>query len=103
MFKSFKVRIYPDDFQIDLFKKTFGCCRKVYNHFLSEKEEFYKSDGKYLSYNDCSSRLTVLKDDLTYLREVDSTALVQSLRNLENAFKRFFDGISDFPRFKSNI
>jgi len=32
---------------------------------------------------------------------VDSQALVQSLRNLETAFKRFFQGISKYSRYKS--
>ncbi|MBE6494495.1 MAG: transposase [Methanosphaera stadtmanae] len=45
--------------------------------------------------------LTVHKKSNTWLRELDSQALLQSLRNLETAFKRFFKGTSKYPRYKS--
>lgn len=45
--------------------------------------------------------LTEQKCFKEWLREVDSTALIQSLRNLETAFERFFKGISNYPNYKS--
>lgn len=101
MYKSYVVRIDPDESQRIFFAKQFGCSRKVFNHFLSEKKLFYEENGGYLSYNECAHRLTDLKKELTYLKEVDSTAMVQSLRNLETAFERFFKKISGYPKFKS--
>ena len=101
MYKSFVVSIDPDEYQRSFFAKQFGCCRKVFNHYLSEKKLFYEECGEYLSYNECAHRLTGLKKELTYLKEVDSTALIQSLRNLETAFDRFFKNISGYPKFKS--
>ncbi len=68
---------------------------------MSEKKDEYELFGGYLSYNECSRRLTELKEEKTWLKEVDSTALIQSLRNLENVYERFFNHISGFPRFKS--
>ena len=44
--------------------------------------------------------LTEQKCCKEWLREVDSTALIQSLRNLETAFERFFKGISNYSRYK---
>jgi putative transposase len=38
---------------------------------------------------------------LEWLQEVDSTALQNSLKHLEDAFKRFFSRQNDRPRFKS--
>lgn len=45
--------------------------------------------------------LTEHKKYNSWLWDADSQALIQSLRNLEAAFKRFFKGISDYPRYKS--
>ena len=101
MFKSYVVRIYPSIVQMDFFQRQFGCCRKVFNIFLSRKKRVYELSGEYLSYNECSRELTLMKKQNSWLREVDSQALIQSLRNLETAYKRFFKRISDFPRFKS--
>ena len=88
-------------FRKKFFIRQFGCCRYVYNTFLSEKKDEYELFGGYLSYNECSRRLTELKEEKTWLKEVDSTALIQSLRNLENVYERFFNHISGFHRFKS--
>lgn len=101
MYKVYVVRIYPSVFQENFFIRQFGCCRYVFNTFLSEKKLEYELFGEYLSYNDCSCKLTELKKEKTWLKEVDSIALIQSLRNLENAYDRFFNHISGFPRFKS--
>ena len=101
MFKSYVVRIYPSIVQMDFFQRQFGCCRKVFNTFLSRKKRIYELNGEYLSYNECSHELTLMKKQNSWLREVDSQALIQSLRNLETAYKRFFKKISEFPRFKS--
>ena len=99
--KAYKFRIYPDSNQALLIVKTIGCSRFVFNHFLAERSSSYKSEKKTLSYNNCSAMLTQLKKELTWLKEVDSTALQSSLRFLDDSFKRFFSRQNDYPRFKS--
>ena len=42
-----------------------------------------------------------LKSELLWLKEVDSTALQSSLRDLENAFQKFFKEHTGFPKFHS--
>ena len=39
--KSLKLRIYPTEEQFQLINQTFGCCRKLYNEHLQERNEFY--------------------------------------------------------------
>ena len=99
--KAYKFRIYPNSNQVQLIVKTIGCSRFVFNHFLAERSILYESEKKTLSYNDCSAMLTQLKKELTWLKEVDSTALQSSLRFLDDSFKRFFSRQNDYPRFKS--
>jgi len=104
--KAYEFRAYPKKEQCVLAQKTFGCVRFVYNHYLNAKIESYKKVGKSLSYNECSKDMTALKKTLPWLNEVDSTALQSSLKNLDNAFSMFFDGIKHgrkvgFPKFKT--
>ena len=99
--KVYKFRIYPNKEQEILINKTFGCCRFVFNHFLAKWNDIYKETGKGLTYNACSSQLTQLKKELVWLKEVDSIALQSSLKNLVDAYNRFFKKQNDKPRFKS--
>ena len=99
--KAYKFRIYPNKQQEVLINKTFGCCRFIFNHFLAKWNDTYKETGKGLTYNSCSAQLTQLKKELTWLKEVDSIALQSSLKNLADAYSRFFKKQNDRPRFKS--
>ena len=53
-----------------------------------------------MSYYQCTKELTRLKKERTFLKEVDSVALQQSLRHLDTAFDRFFSGDCGYPKFK---
>ena len=44
--KGYVLRLYPTDKQKELINKTIGCTRFVYNHFLDEKINDYKTIGK---------------------------------------------------------
>ncbi|MGZ0086659.1 IS200/IS605 family element RNA-guided endonuclease TnpB [Caldibacillus thermoamylovorans] len=99
--KAYKFRIYPNKQQEVLMTKTFGCSRFVFNYFLAKWEDAYKQTGKGLTYKTCSSQLTQLKKELTWLNEVDSVALQSSLKNLADAYARFLKKQNDKPRFKS--
>ena len=101
MEKAYKFRMYPNKHQKVLINKTFGCCRFVYNRYLAKRIESYKNNEETYSYKQCSSDLTNLKKELVWLKEVDSTSLQSSLKDLETAYKKFFKEKSGFPKFKS--
>ena len=95
--RAFKYRIYPNQEQEELFMKTFGCCRKVWNLMLADKIARYQSDGSML-YNTPA----MYKNDYPYLREVDSLALANVQLHLQSAYKAFFERPNiGFPKFKS--
>ena len=48
--KAFKFRIYPNQKQLELINQTFGCVRFVYNHFLNQRNELYKTEQKSTTY-----------------------------------------------------
>ncbi len=103
MFTSIKFRLYPNKEQIVLFQKTVGCCRRVYNDALHYKIKIYKKTGRSVSQYDLMEKLTRVKkkDEYSYLKEVDSTALQNSLKDLNDAYQRFFKHGNGFPRFKA--
>ena len=101
MLKGVRFRLYPNKEQRNLINRTLGCCRYVYNQALNWRMLAYNADGTSLSYSDTSYGLTSLKHQFDWLREVDSIALQQALRDLDVAYKNFFEHRSGYPKFKS--
>lgn len=101
MERAYKIRIYPNSMQRKLIHKTFGCIRFVYNHFLNKKIETYKSENRTISFVESSRMLTELKKELVWLKEPDKCALQNALKDLDNAYQKFFKAGSGFPKFKS--
>ena len=67
---------------------------------LNLKEKLYKNFNINLSYNNMSKILTELKRHKLWLCKVDAVVLQQSLKNLDNAYQKFFSG-NGYPKFKS--
>ncbi|WP_228061783.1 RNA-guided endonuclease InsQ/TnpB family protein [[Phormidium] sp. LEGE 05292] len=103
MLTALKVRVYPNKEQQVALAQNFGSCRFVWNYYLNKSHTQYQETGKGLSYCDMAKDLTQLKkhEDFFWLREASSSALQQSLKNLEAAFKNFFERRAKFPKFKS--
>ena len=108
MKKAFKFRIYPNNDQINQIQRTFGCCRFVYNYFLNQRINHYEKCGDSLNFALMCQGITVLKNnnDKMWLREVDSTALQSSVKDLDMAYQNFFRRKKHgkkpgFPKFKS--
>ena len=108
MERGFKYRIYPNESQRDQIARTFGCCRFVYNRALDVKKTAYSETGKSIATNDLIKMIPALKrdPDTSWLAQVDSMALQQSIRDLDRAYKNFFRRVREggkpgFPKFKS--
>ena len=101
MEKAYRYRIYPNKKQKEIIAKTFGCCRFVYNKYLAKRIEMYKQNKETFSYVQCANDMKKLKSELVWLKEVDSTALQSSLKDLDSAYQKFFKEHSGFPKFKS--
>lgn len=107
MEQTSKFRLYPNREQENLIQRTFGCVRFVYNTFLGKRIDAYKTEKKTLNYCTCSALLTEMKRDeaFAWLKEVDSVALQQTLRNVDNSFRLFWRSCRNgsnvgFPNFK---
>ena len=101
------LEVLPNKEQIIQFQKTFGCARFVYNHVLDMRINLYKYTNTSMNYNEMSFVLTnYVKKEFPFLIEVDKFALEGSLRNLDHAYKRFFENVKmrrkpyGFPNLK---
>lgn len=102
MQKGIKFRAYPNGEQKDLINQTLGCCRLIYNKGLALRNEAYENGSK-IGYKETSAMLTKLKrdSDFSFLKDVDSIALQQALRDLDRGFLNFFQKRASYPTFKS--
>lgn len=102
---TFEYRIYPNASQRKMIAQTFGCCRWVYNRALAMRKQAYENGEKVLHINEYIKQIPTWKKDekTSWLKNADSMALQQSLRDLDKAYKNFFrnPGKTGFPRFKS--
>ncbi|MDT9756573.1 RNA-guided endonuclease TnpB family protein [Heyndrickxia coagulans] len=101
--KAFKFRLLPNKEQSTLLAKTFGCVRFVYNKMLAERKETYEKfkDDKELLKKQKFPTPAKYKSEFPFLKEVDSLALANAQMNLQTAYKNFFEGNADFPKFKN--
>lgn len=103
MLKAFKYRINPTKDQKDLINKHIGSSRFVYNLALETKQLAYSGNKIHLNCFDLIKQLPDLKKVCPWLKEINSQSLQQPIRNLDNAFTRFFKGQSAFPNFKKKL
>ena len=104
LLRSYKTEIEPTIEQIQIINKVIGTCRFVYNFYLAHNKEVYEKEKKFVSGMDFSKWLNniYIKENLEYswIKEVSSKSVKQSIMNADRAFKRFFKGQSKFPNFK---
>ena len=96
-YTTLKVRLYPTPAQAELFEKTFGCCRYVWNQMLSDQQRFYSETGAHFIPTPAK-----YKKAAPFLTEVDNQALTQEYNKLSQAFRVFFKSPETFrhPKFK---
>ena len=108
--RCLKIRLYPTPDQFQMFIKTGGCRRFVYNKYVEAREQFYKDNIKERNLTKDEKnkiykgfRHTTEKDlckAYTFLTEVSSVALQQARRDAQKAYSDFFTGKKGKPHFK---
>lgn len=100
MLKAFKYKLNPNEEQKVLLNKHIGACRFIYNLALETKQMAYVGNKVNLSYFELHSQLKDLKEELPWLKELNSQSLQQAITNLDKAYTAFFKGQNSFPKFK---
>ena len=99
---AYKYELKPNGQQLRNMRRFAGSCRFVFNKALAMQQERYKAGEKKLGYASLCKSLTEWKaqSETLWLSETPSQALQQTLKNLERAYKNFFEKRADFPKFK---
>ena len=97
MYKAYKFRLYPNDEQKILINKTFGSARYTYNYYLDKMI----NNGYKTPCANIQDYVDNLKYETTFLQEIDSIVIRQSLFNLDNAYQKMFNKQGGYPKFKS--
>ena len=102
MLLAYKYRIYPTKADKILLAKHFGCCRFLYNYFLSYRKDEYEKGNK-VSYFMTQKELTKMKtqEQYSWLNEVCAQSLQVAIQQLDDAYKRFFRQQGGYPNYKS--
>ncbi|ECG3341845.1 IS200/IS605 family element transposase accessory protein TnpB [Salmonella enterica subsp. enterica] len=100
--QAFKFQLRPNGQQERDMRCFAGACRFVFNRGLALQNENHEAGDKYIPYTKMASWLIEWKGDAEtqWLKESPSQSLQQSLKDLERAYKNFFQKRAAFPRFK---
>jgi putative transposase len=101
--KAFRFRMRPTKAQESILNRLAGARRWVWNWGLRRWKDDFEAHGKSISLKQLSAELTALKHqpETAWLKEADSQALQQTLKDLHRAFTNFFEKRARYPRFKS--
>ena len=108
MLRAFKTEIHPTKEQRIKINQTIGNCRFIYNYFISYNKELYETNKntnlitfmdnrtfrKYMNHDE------VFLSEHPWLKSVSSKSIDYALSYAYGAFKKFFDGKANFPKFK---
>lgn len=100
--QAYKYELMPDGEQARAMRRCAGACRFVYNKALAMQKENHEAGNKFIDYVAMAKHLTGWRNsaETPWLKEAPCHPLQQALRNLDNAYKNFFEKRADFPRFK---
>src|ERR1700686_697868 len=90
--KAFQYELRPDGATCRLFSRFAGAKRFVWNKALRAE--------KYLGYAKNCTALTQWKVEFPWMREAPSQVLQQTLKDLDRAFKNFFEKWAEYPEKK---
>lgn len=80
--RAIKYRAYPTSEQQVLLSKTFGCVRFIWNHMLTDAQQFLDEAGTFFIPTPAK-----YKKEFPFLKEVDSLALANVQLDLKEARK----------------
>lgn len=94
--QAFQYALKPNASQLALLAQFAGARRFVFNKALALQKARHASGDKLLSYADLCDALVAWKKEpgLEWLAQMPSQVLQQSLKDLSNAYKRFFDEVA---------
>ena len=104
MLKALKIRLYPNKTQEVQINKLLGCYRFVYNQCLNKKitsYEKYKTSENLTSLGHYLHGYLTKQEEYSWLTEQNTKVLKQSIIDMLDAYKCFFEQHNAYPKYKS--
>jgi len=103
MIKTIKVMLQPNNKQETKLFQSAGVARFAYNWAIEKQEKNYKTGGKFLPDGKLRQTFTVLKTSSEYkwLGNYSNNITKQAIKDACKAYKNFFAGRAEHPKFKS--
>ena len=100
--QAFKFELMPSGEQQRDMRRFAGSCRFVYNKALALQKSKYEAGGKFIGYVAMAKHLTEWRNgvETPWLKDAPVHPLQHALKDLERAYKNFFEKRALFPRFK---
>lgn len=101
MYITCRVALKPNKEQERAFWMFANAARFIYNFSLGLKTKAYNEYGMSLKWNDIVRLITQLKrtEEYEWLSEIPSETIKFAVKDMDKAFKRFYNG-AGYPRFK---
>ena len=103
MVKTIRVMLIPNNKQRTKLFQYANTARFAYNWALGKEQENYKNGGKFISDSNLRKEFTQLKktEEYAWLNKISNNVTKQAIKDACDTYKRFFKGLTKFPRFKS--
>ena len=103
MILATKIRLKPTKEQEVLFWRSAGTARWAYNYFLAESARIYNDENRTVKESEIRKKINNELKPTTHkwLKEVGSNVMKQAVKDANIARKRWFEGLTEKPRFKS--
>ena len=103
MIETIKVQLRPNNKQLTKLFQYASCTRFAYNWAIAREQENHKQGNKFLSDNELRKEFTQLKkhEEYQWLTQISNNVTKQAIKDACNSYKRFFKGLSKYPKFKS--
>lgn len=96
--KRYRYRAYPTGGQVRMLARTFGCCRVVFNDFITERDRLYKAglhkDVPFAETARVVATLAKQTPERAWLGEVSAVPLQQAVDDAARAYRNFFDSLT---------
>lgn len=101
IYRNYKFRLTLNDETKRLFNRWMGCCRFVYNLALSLTETMYPEvPDRAWNYTRYCNELVYWKEVAPFLKIPPAQALQQALRELDHAFKAYWNHKAGHPSYR---
>lgn len=111
LLRAYKVELNLTEQQQQKINQSIGICRWLHNHYLAKNKQLYEDYKKNLisksdafmsanSFDKYINNEVKVLEEYRWINRCGSKARKKAICNAEIAYKRFFKGQSQFPRFK---